>query len=117
MGMIVYLNDAPVMYKSATYMTVALSVMEAELSAEVTAVQGMVHGVMTSLGLKVRLPMKLEPGDIRAVDLVNRWSVRGCTRHADKRSGHNNNQNDNSQRKCQHMELMPWYEQFINTVE
>ena len=58
----VYLNDAIVMFQSATQKHVTLSVTEAELAALVSCVQDMlyVYRIIISLGLQVELPMTVE---------------------------------------------------------
>jgi len=75
------------MQRSATQRHVTLSVTEAESAAGVTEAQDMVycHNVLTSLGLKVKLPMVLEMDNKGAVDLANSLSVGGRTRHVDVR--------------------------------
>ena len=79
----VLLNGAPVMFKSGTQRIVALSVCEAELYAGISCAQDMLYTkhVIESLGLKVKLPMKLEIDNKGAVDLANNWSIGGRTRH------------------------------------
>jgi hypothetical protein len=75
------------MQRSATQRHVTLSVTEAESAAGVTEAQDMVysHNVLTSIGLKVKLPMVLEMDNKGAVDLANSLSVGGRTRHVDVR--------------------------------
>ena len=84
-GTVVYLNDSPITFASVTQKDVTLSVTEAELAAVVTMVQDMlcVYRVMTSIGLKVKLPMLVELDNSGAKDLANSWSVGGRTRHVD----------------------------------
>jgi hypothetical protein len=84
-GYIVYLEDALTMHRSATQKTVALSSCKAELNAAVLCVQDMIYqeNTLESIGLKVELPMVLEMDNKGAVDLVNSFSVGGCTRHID----------------------------------
>ena len=81
------LEGAPIMQRSATQRHVTLSVTEAESAAGVTEAQDMVysHNVLTSIGLKVKLPMVLEMDNKGAVDLANSLSVGGRTRHVDVR--------------------------------
>ena len=76
------------MQRSATQRHVTLSVTEAETAAGVTEAQDMVysHNVLTSLGLKVKLPMVLEMDNKGAVDLANSLSVGGRTRHVEVRN-------------------------------
>ena len=81
----VFLNGAPVTFKSATQKCVTLSVTEAEGGAGVLIAQDMlyVYRIVTSMGLRVKLPMILEMDNKGAVDLANNWSVGGRTRHVD----------------------------------
>ena len=87
-GAVVYVNDAPVAFRSSTQRTVTLSVTEAEGSAGVTCAQDMlyVYHLIESLGQKVNLPMLLEMDNKGAVQLANNWSVGGRTRHVDVRN-------------------------------
>jgi hypothetical protein len=82
-GTRVSLNEAPVMWRSATQKFTTLSVTEAESGAGVTCVQDMVYvkNVIESLGLTVELPMILEMDNRGSIDLANSWSVGGRTRH------------------------------------
>ena len=84
----VFLNEAPVCFRSLTQKTVTLSVTEAESAAGVMVAQDMLHimRLLASLGLKVKLPMLLEMDNKGAVDLANNWSVGGRTRHVDVRN-------------------------------
>ena len=86
-GSIIYLEGAPVMFKSATQKHVALSVTEAELYAGVSTAQDMLYikNVLESMKLKVQLPMVLEIDNQAAVHLANSWSVGGRARHIDVR--------------------------------
>ena len=61
----------------------ALSVCEAELYAGISCAQDMLYvkHVIELMGLKVKLPMKLEMDNKGAVDLANNWSVGGRTHH------------------------------------
>ncbi len=85
LGYMVFLEDAPVMHRSATQKTVALSSCEAELNAAVLCVQDMLYmkNMIKSIGLRVELPMKLEINNKGVVDLINSFSIRGRTRHID----------------------------------
>jgi hypothetical protein len=78
-----YLEDAPTMHRSATQKMVALSSCKAELNAAVLCVQDMMYqrNMLDSIGLKVDLPMILEMDNKGAVNLVNSFSVGGCTQH------------------------------------
>ena len=57
------------------------------MDAGVTCMQDMmyVYNLMSLMGLQVQLPMVLEMDNQGAVDLANRWSVGGRTRHVDVR--------------------------------
>ncbi len=84
-GYMVFLKDAPVMHRSATQKTVALSVSEAEINAAVLCVQDMLYAknLIGSIGLKVELPMILEINNKGAVDIINSFRVGGPTIHID----------------------------------
>jgi hypothetical protein len=84
-GTVVYLNDSPIAFSSVTQKHVTLSVTEAELAAVVTMVQDMmyIYRVVSSMGLKVELPMLAEMDNSGAQDLANSWRVGGRTRHVD----------------------------------
>ena len=71
------------MHRSATQKTVALPSCEAEMNAAVLCVQDMIHqkNTLESIGLRVELPMVLEMDNRGAIDLINSFSVGGCTRH------------------------------------
>ena len=84
----VFLNGAPIIFRSATQKFVTLSVTEAETAAGVMVAQDMMYAyrILLSLGLKVKIPMILEMDNKGAVDLANNWSVGGRTRHVDVRN-------------------------------
>ncbi len=84
-GHMVYLEEAPAMFKGSTERTVSLSTNKAETYADVTCVQDMLYvkNVLESLGLRVKLPMVLKMDNQGAVYLVNNWSIGGRTRHID----------------------------------
>jgi hypothetical protein len=81
------LEGAPVMFKSSTQKSVALSVCEAEQTVGVLCAQDMLYiqNIFKSMGFKVKLPMTLKVDNKGAVDLANNWSIGGCTRHVDAR--------------------------------
>jgi hypothetical protein len=80
-GYNVYLEDAPTMHRSATQKTVALS----SCKAAVLCVQDTIYqkNTLESIGLRVKLPMVLEMDNRGAIDLINSFSVGGCTGHID----------------------------------
>ena len=84
----VFLNGAPITFKSATQKFVTLSVTEAETAAGVTVAQDMlyVYRLLLSLGLRVRLPMLLASDNSGTVASANNWSTGGRTRHVDVRN-------------------------------
>jgi hypothetical protein len=86
-GYIVNLEEAPVIMKSSTQKSFALSVCDAEKTSGVLCAQDMLYtkNVLELMGLKVKLPMILEMDNKGAVDLGNNWSVGGQTRHVDVR--------------------------------
>jgi hypothetical protein len=81
----VYLEDAPTMHRSATQKTVALLSCKAEMNAAVLCVQDMIYqkNTLELIGLKVEYPMVLEMDNRGAINLVNSFSVGGCTQHID----------------------------------
>jgi hypothetical protein len=82
-GWSVFLNGSAISFRSKMMPIVALSVTEAELFAAVLCAQDMMYAlrIMNSIGLKVKLPMKLYVDNKGAKDLCNNWSVGGRTRH------------------------------------
>jgi hypothetical protein len=86
-GFRVLLEGAPVIFKSSTQKSVALSVCKAEQTMGVLCAQDMlyVRHILESMGLKEKLPMILEMDNMGAVDLANNWSVGGRTRHVNVR--------------------------------
>lgn len=84
----VFLNGAPIMFRSGTQKFVTLSVTEAETAAGVTVAQDMlyVYRLLKSIGLRAELPMLLEIDNSGAVDLANNWNTGGRTRHVDVRN-------------------------------
>ena len=87
---VVYLEEAPVAIKSVMQKIIALSVTEAELIALVQCVQEMFYcrKVLESLGLTVELQILIQCDNKGAVDLVNRHSIGGNTKHIDVRILH-----------------------------
>jgi hypothetical protein len=84
-GWAVWLNDAPISFRSKMMPIVALSVTEAELFAAVLCAQDMLFAmrILNSMGLKVKLPMKLEIDNKGAKDFTHNHSVGGRTRHVE----------------------------------
>jgi hypothetical protein len=82
-GWAVWLNDALITFRSKMMPIVALSVMEADLFAAVLCAQDMLFAmrILQSIGLKVKLPMKLKMDNKGAVDFNHNYSVGGRTRH------------------------------------
>jgi hypothetical protein len=87
-GHMVYLEEAPAIFKSSTERAVSLSTTDAETYAGVTCMQDMLYmkNVLDSIGLKVRIPIVLEMDNQGAVYLANNWSIGGRTRHIDVQS-------------------------------
>ncbi len=85
LGYMVFLEDAPVMHRSAMKKTVTLLSCKAELNAAVLCDQDILYSknLIELIGLKIKLPMKLEINNKGKVDLINSFSVGGCTRHID----------------------------------
>jgi hypothetical protein len=84
-GYIVYLEGVPVMHRSATQKTAALSSCEAELNAAVVCIPDMLYAknLLELIGLRVQLPIVLEIDNRGTVDLINSFSVGGRTGHID----------------------------------
>ena len=80
-----FLNGFPIVFQSATQKFMTMSVTEAETAAGVMVAQDMMYAyrILMSLGLEVETPMILEMDNKGAVDLANKWSVGGRTRHVD----------------------------------
>ena len=80
-GVVTYLDGAPVLYRSSTQKMVSLSTTEAEMNAVVTGVQValFVRSIVESLGLNVKLPMKVHNDNHGEIDLMK--SIGGRTRH------------------------------------
>jgi hypothetical protein len=84
LGMLYTLEEAPVMHRSVMHQKiVALLSCEAELNTAVLCAQDMHYAknLLESIGLKVKLPMMLEINNKGAVDLINSFTVGGCTCH------------------------------------
>jgi hypothetical protein len=62
---------------------VTLSVTEAELVAATNCIQDMLYirKILESMGLKIKLPMKVELENKGAKDIINNWIFGGRTRH------------------------------------
>jgi hypothetical protein len=84
-GWAVWLNDAPISFRSKMMPIVALSVTEAELFATVLWAQDVLFAmrILNSVGLRVKLPMKLEIDNRGTVDFTHNYSVGGRTRHVE----------------------------------
>ena len=84
-GWSTFLNKSPVSYRSKMMPIVALSVTEAELYSAVLCAQDMLYEmrILNSMGLKVRLPMKLFIDNSGAHDICHNWSCGGRTRHVE----------------------------------
>jgi len=82
-GHVVFLSGVLVSARSKMQECVTLSVTEAELMAVVSCIQDMIYikNVISSMGIKVRLPMEIQVDNKGAKDLINNWSVGGRTRH------------------------------------
>jgi hypothetical protein len=82
-GHATFLCGAPISMKSKTQTSATLSVTESEFVLGVGCVPGMLFEkrVLELLGLKVKVPMILRVDNKGVVDLVNNWSVTGCTWH------------------------------------
>jgi hypothetical protein len=82
-GYATFLNRALVTAKSNMQECVTLSVTEAELLAATNCIQDMLYirNILESMGLKIKLPMKVELDNKVAKDIINNWSAGGRTIH------------------------------------
>jgi hypothetical protein len=69
--------------KSKMQECVTPSVTKAELLAVTNCIQDMLYirNVLESMGLKVKVPVKVDLENKGAKDIINNWSVGGQTRH------------------------------------
>ena len=74
----VKLEGAVIICKSGMQKTTTLSVTESETVAGVTCAQDMMYAknIVESVGLKVKLPMRLEIDNRGAVDMAKKWFFR-----------------------------------------
>ena len=84
-GWSTFLCGAPVSYRSKLMPIIALSVTEAELFSATCCAQDMlfVMRILNCLGLKVKLPMRLEIDNKGAKDITHNWTVGGRLRHVE----------------------------------
>jgi len=84
-GYATFLCSAPVTIKSSMQNCVTLTVTEAELVSTANCAQHILYNmqVLESLGLKVKKPMILWMDNKGAIDLANKWTMGGYTRHVD----------------------------------
>ena len=82
-GYVVYLNDAPVAFKSSTQQTVSLSSAEAELNALVSCAQELLYvmNLLESMELTVNKPMVIKCDNKGTVAVAHNWVVSGRMRH------------------------------------
>jgi hypothetical protein len=82
-GYATFLNGALVTAKSKMQECKTLSVTKAELLAATNCIQDMLYtrNIFESMGLKIKLPMKVELSNKGAKDIINNWSIGGRTRH------------------------------------
>ena len=85
MGLVVYLDGAPVAVGSNGMKSVALSVTKGEQAAGVNCAQSMLHAikVVEGMRLKVKKPMVLSLENRGSFYLANNWSTGGRTRHVE----------------------------------
>ena len=81
-------NGVTTAKKSARQRTVSLSITEAELISAVECAQEMVFqmNILESVNLRVQIPMILWVDNKGTIDLVNKWSVGGQTRHVESKT-------------------------------
>lgn len=86
-GFCSFLEGCVINTKSRMQPIVALSVTEAELVAATECAQDLIYAknILESIGLKVRLPIKLFIDNSGCIDLICNWSSGGRTRHMETR--------------------------------
>ena len=86
-GYSVFINNAPISFKSVQQKVVTLSTTEAELYAITQGAQEMlfVMKVIESIGQVIKKPMNLFCDNRGAIELTNNYSVGGRTRHVEVR--------------------------------
>eukprot|EP00957_Ditylum_brightwellii_P210583 15365141-Ditylum_brightwellii.AAC.1 len=86
-GYTAFLDGAPITIKSVMQKIVVLSVTEAETIAGVQCVQDIMYcmRILECVDLRVDLPMMLHIDNSRAINLANKWSAGGRTRHMETR--------------------------------
>jgi len=84
----VFVNDAPMSFRSAMHKFVMVSMTQTKIAAGIMVVQDMLYmyHLLESLDLKVELPMVLKVDNSGAVDIANSQSVNGRMRHVDVRN-------------------------------
>ena len=80
---VVYLNGAPVTFRSQTQKMEILSTSESELNAAVMSVQEtlLMQNILKALGLKVKFSLLASIDNDGAVDIGNNWSIGRRTCH------------------------------------
>ena len=83
-----FVDNVPIVFRSAMQNFVMLSVIEAKIAAGVMVTQDMlyIYQSLESLKFKVKSPMVLEMDNSGAVDIANSWSDGGRTRQVDVRN-------------------------------
>ena len=85
MGYIIFLNKAPIAWKSKKQNTVALLSTEAEfyVLTEATTTLLYIYDILIFMEIEVKLPMKLFIDNTGAIFLANNWSTTNRTKHMD----------------------------------
>ena len=86
-GYIIFLNDAPIDWRSKGLKHVTLSSFESEYVALSEAVRGMIEAkqVMDALGYEVELPMRVYVDNVAAIHVARNNFARTTTRHVNVR--------------------------------
>ena len=86
-GFILFLNGVPIMWRSKSQKTVALSSAEAEYVSASEMVKEIVFvvQVLLTMGIPVKTPIKVKVDNMGAIFMVENPSSQGRTRHVDTR--------------------------------
>jgi hypothetical protein len=86
-GYIIYLNDAPISWKSKSGRSVTLSSTEAEYFAISECAKELIfiRNIITSIGMKLKEPIEIHVDNVGAIYLSNNYTTSQRTKHIDVR--------------------------------
>ena len=87
-GYVLFLMGVPILWKSKSQKAIALSSSEAEYYALSEAAKDVkfVHMLLTTMGLKVNLPIEIKVDNVGAIFMTENVSTAGRTKHLDLRA-------------------------------